>query len=84
MSEWRTVQTVPTPDAPATKAALKTAQDAHAAALKPATDALSKWRAQQDRIDRSHVTAAPVPRSEYRLKPSKDGASVEVQFRQIG
>ena len=77
MSEqWRDVEAVPTPDLPAAKAA-------HDAARAVATDALERWRGQQDKQDRSYVSTRVLPRSEYRLKWSKDGTVATVQCRRI-
>lgn len=73
---WRDVQTVQTPDLPDAQAILK-------AADAPAQIALSCWRGQQDHADRSHVTTDNLPRSEYRLKRSKDGKSATVQMREL-
>lgn len=73
---WTDLETVETPNLPAAKAALE-------AANKPAADALSKWQAQQDHMDRSYVSTRVLPRSEYRIKRSKCGTKATIQRRDV-
>ena len=76
MTAWTDVETLATPDYPAAEKAVREAR-------KPADDALTRWRAQQDAQDTAAVRTFNPRRSEYRLKWNADKTKATVQRRDL-